>query len=293
MSEHALSGKIALVTGASRGLGVEVVRQLAAAGASVAAVARDAAGLADAVAAAEGARVSPGQRFAAVPADLADLGSLSDVVARAIRDCGGDAVDVLVNNAAYQGPIGVLDAVDFDQWRAVFDVNLFAPVRLCQLVLPGMRRRGRGKIINLSGGGGTAPRPDFSAYATTKCAIVRLTETLAVELKGTGIDVNAVAPGAMNTRMLQETLAAGPGLVRHEYDKAVQQQQSGGAPPAKAAALIAHLASPASDGISGRLIAAMWDDWATLAEHKAELNKSDVYTLRRILPKERGMTWGG
>ena len=128
------------------------------------------------------------------------------------------AVDVLVNNASVQGPIGPLETVDFAAWRAVFEVNLFAaaPVPAGPAV---HARSGRGKIINVSGGGATGPRPDFSAYALTKVAIVRLTETLAEELKGMAIDVNAVAPGAMNTRMLEEVLAAGPAAAPREYER--------------------------------------------------------------------------
>jgi len=190
-----------------------------------------------------------------------------------------------------QGPIGPLETVDFAAWRAVFEVNLFAAARLCQLVLPSMRASGRGKIINVSGGGATGPRPDFSAYALTKVAIVRLTETLGEELKGTAIDVNAVAPGAMNTRMLEEVLAAGPAAAPREYEAAVKRAQAGGTPPAKAAELIVWLATPASDGITGRLLSAVWDDWRGLTSRREELAKSDVYTLRRIVPKDRGLDW--
>src|SRR4029453_7422632 len=99
---------------------------------------------------------------------------------------------VLVNNAGIQGPIGPLESVDFTAWRAVFDVNVFAAARLCQLLIPAMKQKGWGKIVNLSGGGAAGSRPDFSAYAAAKTALVRLTETLADELKGTGIDVNSV-----------------------------------------------------------------------------------------------------
>jgi NAD(P)-dependent dehydrogenase (short-subunit alcohol dehydrogenase family) len=173
----------------------------------------------------------------------------------------------------------------------VFDVDFFAAARLSQLAIPEMRKSGGGKIINISGGGATGPRPDFSAYACAKTALVRLTETLAQELKDAKIDVNAVAPGAMNTRMLEETLAAGPHGASREYAAAVERAKSGGAPPERAAELVVFLASSASDGITGRLISAGWDDWAKLREHREKLAGSDIYTLRRIVPKDRGINW--
>jgi 3-oxoacyl-[acyl-carrier protein] reductase len=200
-------------------------------------------------------------------------------------------VDILVNNAAIQGPIGPLEAADWSAWKDVFQVDFFAPAYLCRLLIPWVKERRWGKIINVSGGGATSPRPDFSAYACAKTALVRLTETLAEELKGTGVDVNAVAPGPMNTRMLEETLAAGPGGATREYGAALVRSKEGGTPPEKAAELVAWLASPASDGITGRLISAVWDDWPKLAERREELAKTDVYTLRRIVPKDRGLSW--
>ena len=112
----------------------------------------------------------------------------------------------------------------------------FARAVLCRRVIPGMREREWGKIINVSGGGATGPRPDVTAYACAKTALVRLTETLAEELREAKIDVNAVAPGAMNTRMLDETIAAGPGGARREYKAAVERSRSGeGTPPDRAA----------------------------------------------------------
>jgi 3-oxoacyl-[acyl-carrier protein] reductase len=105
------------------------------------------------------------------------------------------------------------------------------------------------------------------------------------------VDVNAVAPGPMNTRMLEETLAAGPGGAKREYGAALVRSKEGGAPPEKAAELVAWLASPASDGITGRLISAVWDDWPKLAQRREELAQTDVFTLRRIVPKDRGLPW--
>ncbi len=262
--------------------------QLAGAGAHLFLVGRDAESLAEASRLATAARVDASQQILLRALDLAH----PDACEAATEDCvaawGG--VDILINNAGTQGPIGPLVAVDPAAWQATFDVNLFAPMRLSRRLIPTMRERGRGKIVNVSGGGATGPRPDFSAYACAKTALVRLTETLAEELKPDRIDVNALAPGAMNTRMLDEVLAAGPAGSR-EYAAALKRSREGGTPPATAAEAAVWLASPASDGITGRLISAVWDNWKELAGHADELAKSDVYTLRRILPKDRGFSW--
>jgi NAD(P)-dependent dehydrogenase (short-subunit alcohol dehydrogenase family) len=152
-----------------------------------------------------------------------------------------------------------------------------------------MKKKGSGKIINLSGGGATNPLPRLSAYAASKAAVVRLTETLAEELREHSIMVNAIAPGALNTRLLDEVLEAGPELVGSEfYEKALKQRETGGAPIEKGVALCVYLASSASDGITGKLISALWDPWENLGELRSELEKSDIYTLRRIVPEDRG-----
>src|SRR5690606_11210471 len=127
----------------------------------------------------------------------------------------------LVNNAAIQGPIGPLESNDPQQWIDTIHTNLIGPAMLCRAVLPGMKRSGYGKIINLSGGGATSPRANVSAYAAAKTGLVRLTETLAEEVKPARIDINAIAPGAMNTRLLDEILAAGRERVGDgEYERA-------------------------------------------------------------------------
>jgi NAD(P)-dependent dehydrogenase (short-subunit alcohol dehydrogenase family) len=156
-------------------------------------------------------------------------------------------------------------------------------------VVPIMRRQGHGKIIALSGGGATQPLPHLSAYAAAKAGVVRFAETLAEELKGSGIDVNSVAPGALNTRLLDEVLVAGPERVGNSfYERALRQRQEGGTPLEKGAELIAFLASAESDGITGRLLSAVWDDWSALPDQRERLSQSDVYTLRRIVPADRG-----
>jgi NAD(P)-dependent dehydrogenase (short-subunit alcohol dehydrogenase family) len=288
MSLPALNGKTALVTGASRGLGLEIARHLAAAGADVAMIAKNPAALS--VAREQVQMEHPQRRIIAHAADLADVAAIDVLLAALNPDL--PTIDILVNNAGVQGPIGPLEKIDFAAWRQVFETNFFAAARLTQLLIPRMRSSGRGgKIINISGGGATGPRPDFSAYAAAKTALVRLSETLAEELKPDAIDVNAVAPGAMNTRMLEEVLAAGRDAAPREYDAAVKRTAEGGVPPAKAAETVVFLASPASNGITGKLISAVWDDWAKLPARREALANSDVYTLRRIVPKDRGLGW--
>jgi NAD(P)-dependent dehydrogenase (short-subunit alcohol dehydrogenase family) len=288
MTRTTLEGKVAFVTGASRGLGLEIARRFFDAGAHVMMVARDADSL--------GAACNdlpdpflPGQHSAWHPTDLARPGDIDAAIDHCYEKLGD--VDILVNNAAVQGPLGPFESADWDAWRGVFEVDFFAAAYLCRRVIPGMRRDGKGKIINISGGGAASPRPDVSAYACAKTALVRLTEILAEELKDARIDVNAVAPGPMNTRMLEETIAAGPGAAKREYAAAVERSKTGGTPRGKAAELVAWLASAESDGITGRLISAVWDDWPKLAERREELAKTDVYTLRRIVPKDRGLSW--
>jgi NAD(P)-dependent dehydrogenase (short-subunit alcohol dehydrogenase family) len=253
-----LTGRTALVTGGTRGLGLEIARAYERAGARVLVTGRDQAAL-------------DASGFEAVRADVSDRAACEAAVARA-------APDVLVNNAAVTGPIGPLEDNDWDAWLRTVEINLLGTVLMCRAAVPGMRQRGYGKIVNLSGGGATGPRPNFSAYATAKAAVVRFTETLAAELAGTGVDVNAIAPGALNTRMRDDVLAAGPQRAGAEYAQALERAETSFEPATR---LAVFLASSASDGISGRLLAALWDDWESL--DGASLD-ADAYTLRRVVP---------
>jgi NAD(P)-dependent dehydrogenase (short-subunit alcohol dehydrogenase family) len=214
------------------------------------------------------------------------------VVEGAVATFGG--VDVLVCNAGVYGPKGPIERVDWHEWAQAINVNLCGAVLCCRAVLPHFRARKSGKIILLSGGGATKPLPFLSAYAASKAALVRFGETLAEEVKDAGIDVNAVAPGALNTRLLEEVLEAGPEQVGQEfYKQSLAQKEKGGTPLETGAALCAFLASSQSDGITGRLISAVWDPWKDLPARRDELAASDIYTLRRIVPEDRGKTWSG
>jgi NAD(P)-dependent dehydrogenase (short-subunit alcohol dehydrogenase family) len=285
-----LEGRTALITGANQGLGLAIARAYVEAGASVFLCARDAARL-DRARSEVAALASPGQMVLARPADV----SREDDVAR-LAEAALEAfprLHVLVNNAGVYGPIGRVEDAPWDAWVRAIEINLFGSILMCRAVLPHFRENRYGKIVQLSGGGATNPLPRISAYAVSKAAIVRYAETLAEEVRGTGIDVNSIAPGALNTRMLDEILQAGPEKVGQAfYERSVKQKETGGAPLDKGADLALFLASSASDGITAKLISAVWDDWEHWPEHLNELSSSDVYTLRRIAGRDRGFEWG-
>jgi NAD(P)-dependent dehydrogenase (short-subunit alcohol dehydrogenase family) len=283
-----LAGRGAIITGASQGLGRTIAARFLEQGAGIVVVARTEEDLQRTREELAPLAVHRGQVVHGVPGDISRQDSCEAIVAAARAAL--PEVTILVNNAGVYGPIGRVEEVDWNAWMRAVEINLFGTVLMCRAVLPLMRARGYGKIVNISGGGAAAPLPRFSAYAAGKAAVVRLTETFAEELRESGVYVNAIAPGALNTRLLDEVLAAGPEKAGEDfYRKSVRQQQDGGTPLDKAAALAVFLASAASDGISGRLLSALWDDWARLPEWKDELAKTDVYTLRRIVTEDRGI----
>lgn len=285
-----LLGKQAIITGANQGLGLEIARKYVLAGADVMLCARNATMLEDArLVLAELA--APGQKIATQTADVSKEADVQNVMAETLRHLGG--CHVLVNNAGVYGPKGEIESVDWAEWVKAIEINVMGSVLMSRAVLPHFKAQAYGKIIQLSGGGATSPMPRISAYAVSKAAIVRYVETLAEEVRGTGIDVNAIAPGALNTRMLDEILQAGPQQVGQDfYDRSVKQKESGGAGLEKGADLALFLASAASDGITAKLISAVWDNWEHWPEHLRELSSSDAYTLRRIAGRDRGLNWG-
>ena len=289
MDNVSFLGKTVLLTGASRGLGLHIAEAFWSRGADLFLVARSGEILA-ALCGRLSAAAPGGRRVDQLASDLARPEAPGEIF-EALRKFS-PRLDVLVNNAAIVGPVGPLADNDWAQWQKTIQVNLLAPIALCRMAIQKMKSQGGGAIVNLSGGGATSPRPFFSAYGTAKAGLVRFTETIAVEAAPYGIRLNAIAPGALNTEMLDTVLRAGPAAAGEtEYRKALQQAESGGASPLAPAELAVFLASDAAAGISGRLISAAWDPWRKLANHTAELAGSDVYTLRRIVPKDRGLSW--
>jgi NAD(P)-dependent dehydrogenase (short-subunit alcohol dehydrogenase family) len=287
----ALAGRSAIVTGGNQGLGEAIAERLAAEGASLLLCARGEAALVE-VAERLARKAASGQKILGLKVDVADPAQVAGMVRTALDAFG--RVDIVVNNAGIYGPMGLTHEVDWDEWVQALQINLFGLVAVCRAVTPAMIAQRHGRIINLSGGGATNPLPRLSSYAASKAAVVRFTETLALELKEYGITVNAIAPGALATRMTRQLIDAGPERVGAAFHGRMQKiQEAGGTPLQLGAELAAYLASDKSAGITGRLIAAQWDKWRTLHERAAELDASDIYTLRRIVPEDRGRDWDG
>ena len=162
----------------------------------------------------------------------------------------------------------------------------------CRELIPHFKQNKYGKIIVLSGGGATNPMPNLSSYATAKAAVVRLVETLSKELLSYNVDINTIAPGAMSTRMMQQVIDAGPEIVGDEFFKKNQNWKQNGATSMELGTNLAvYLSTADSNGVTGKLISAQWDDWKNFGNHLNDLQNSDIYTIRRIVPEDRNKKW--
>lgn len=278
-----LRNKKAIISGASKGLGAAIAEAYVKEGAHVVICARNEIELLKKQAELKG--ITPiNNKIIAIPTDVASPEQVEYLIKTTDKELGG--IDILVANAGIYGPKGPLEMLDWQEWSNAIDINLKGTVLQCREVIPIFKKQKYGKIIIVSGGGATKPMPNFSAYAASKAGIVRFSETLANELQAFNIDVMAISPGALNTGFLDEVLSAGPENVGHKfYQVSIEQAKTGGSSPELAADLSVYLASNAADGITGKLISAIWDPWSNLHEYYPEIAMTDAYTLRRIKPE--------
>jgi 3-oxoacyl-[acyl-carrier protein] reductase len=282
-----LKNKTAIITGANQGFGLEVAKFFAKEGANLLLTARNYEKL---IIAKKEVEAVSNSKVEILQVNVANAADNQKTAMKAIDLFG--KIDILVANAGIYGPKGPSEEVDWEEWASAIDINLKGAVLSCRSVMEHMKKNRFGKIIILSGGGATKPMPNISAYAVSKAGVVRFAETIAEELKDYNIDVNAVAPGALNTRLLNEILEAGPTQVgKAFYEQSLKQHETGGTSLDKGANLCVYLASEESNGITGKLISAVWDHWESFAEKKDELKNSDIYTLRRIVPEDRNKKW--
>jgi NAD(P)-dependent dehydrogenase (short-subunit alcohol dehydrogenase family) len=225
------------------------------------------------------------------PCDVADWNALQNC-ARKISEAW-TSIDALICCAGTQEPIGPAMEIDPHAWRKNLGVNLDGTFFSIRAFYPLLKKSAeRAKVICFSGGGSTGPRPNFAAYGVAKTGVVRLVEMLAAEWQDHAPDINAIAPGAIFTKMTEEILARGEKLAgRKEFESAAKLPPDNTAKLEKVLGLVEFLLSQKSDGISGRIISAPWDPWQNLAVLRDELMSSDIYTLRRIVPEDRGKKW--
>ena len=245
MSER-LEGRVAIVTGAGRGIGRATAALLAREGADVACVARTGSELAEAAADVRAA----GRTAVEIQADIGDPGAAALIAARAQAELGD--VGILVNNAATVTPVGPTAAVDPEQWARALAVNVVGPMRLTRVLLDGMLKRGWGRIVNISSGIAAAPAAmvGMNAYAASKAALEAHTLNLAAELAGTGVTVNVLRPGTVDTAMPAWIRAQPPAQIGAAlHDRFMVMHESGVmAPPARAADMIVNLLAGEATG---------------------------------------------
>ncbi len=272
-----LDGKVAIITGASKGIGRAIAKTFAKEGCNLVTVSRN---FDEIRKAAEelgkfGPEVLPLACDVSVPKDVKEM------VKETIKRFG--RIDIFVNNAGIYGPFGPFVDNDLEMWKKAIDINLMGTMICTKYVLPYMIRSGKGKIINLSGGGSGGPAtPTISAYVTSKMAVVRFTEVIAEEVKDHNIQVNSIAPGAVNTRLLDQVLGAMGKVEKKFLERSLKQRETGGVPPEKAADLALFLASEESDAVTGKLISAVWDDYRNFGKRLEEIIGTSLYTVRRI-----------
>ena len=268
-----LDGQVAIVTGGGRGIGRTIAGGLAAEGAAVTVTARSVDQLAEAAAAIQAA----GGRALALHADVTDLAAVERVVEETEQKLG--PVDLLVNNAGVLGPLGPLWEVNLAEWRRCIEVHFTGAATTAHVVLPGMVRRGRGRIINVGSIVALRPTPYVSAYGIAKTALLRLTEALAAETREHSVHVFAIEPGAVHTAMIDELVTspwlqkALPTVPREDPVRAWSMAGEG------AAQLCIRLAAGEADVLSGRFINVR-DDLAELVRRAPEIEQGDLYTLR-------------
>ena len=272
-----LQDRVALITGGGRGIGRAIALAYAREGARLALAARTASELDETAAQAQ----ELGAETCVVTADVTQPGQVEEMARQA--EARFSRIDILVNNAGIIGPIGALEDNDVDSWLRTIQVNLVGTFLCCRAVIPVMRRQGRGKIINLSGSGATSAPHHMSAYGSSKVAVIRLTEILSLELADCDIQINALGPGSIHTRMWEEIRDSARAVGDTElYQFGQQVTSGGGASIERAADLAVWLGGESSGKLSGRLVHAVMDDYPSLPERIPEIMASDAYTLRRI-----------
>ncbi|HET9284318.1 MAG TPA: SDR family oxidoreductase [Candidatus Angelobacter sp.] len=267
-----LSGQTAVVTGGSRGIGRAIALKLAAAGARIAVLARSVRELAETVSMIQQA----GGVAQAVPTDVSSAEAVHKAFQGIEQSLG--PVDLLVNNAAAIKPFGPFWETDMEEWWRTMEVNVRGPLLCSQCVLPGMVARRRGRIINIVSGAGAVTTPYYTAYVTSKAALIRFTECVALEAREHGVALFSVSPGTVRTAMTEYSLTSPEGQkwlpwFRRIFDENIN------VPAERPAELVLELASGRVDALSGRMVS-IYDDLNAMLANAAKIEKQNLYALK-------------
>lgn len=267
-----LKDKVIVITGGARGIGRSIAQACQKQGAKVIVAARSKADLE------ETQKLFP---CTAIRCDVSDGKEIKNLMKIANEQ---GPIFGLICAAGIYGTMGSFKDVDIEEWTKAIDINLTGTARSVHAALPYMKPNSR---IILFSGGGQGGMSNFSAYTTSKGGIWRLTETLGAELAKDHIYLNAMAPGAVNTKLLDELLAAGPDKVGPEmYKKSLEQKKNGGQSADNAAKLTLYFLSEKSKGLYGKTISAVWDPFESFQPD--DLMKDEIFTFRRVVDHQGG-----
>ncbi len=290
MENEILKGKTAIVSGASSGIGLKISERFIEKGANVIICSRSEKNLKFAY---DHLKIlkKKYQKIFIQKTDIAKTDEIDLLLENSFKEF--KKIDILINNAGIIGPKGKFEELNWEEWKYALETNFLGSAYFIKQLLPHFKKNNYGRIVQLSGGGATQPVPFQSIYAASKAGIVRFIETIASEISEFNITANCLAPGALNTKITDELLQAGPEkLGKKIYEKVLKQKESGGAPMEKAVSLALALSTNDYPKLNGKLISAIWDDWENIHNYYEILNQTDVYTLRRITAKDRNYSWG-
>lgn len=280
-----LKGKVAIITGGSRGIGKAIAEKFAKEGCNLMLAARTKSEL-DSTSKVLHDKFNT--KVFAHETDISDEDSIKSMVNKTIKEF--NQIDILVNNAGIIGPMGEISEINSKEFFRTFRNNVGGTIFCIRAILPHMKKQKSGCIINMSGGGALFPLPYYDAYSASKASIVRLTENLAIEFANYNISVTAISPGAVNTKMFDEQLKADKKSIGEKNWQILQDRLAkGGDSIEKAPELALYIASEMQPELNGKVISAIWDDWHKISENKDKFADSDVFTMRRIVPKDRGI----
>ncbi len=275
--------KTFFITGANQGLGFEIAKYFAKKGANLIICARNK------------KKLDLAKKFLtnlshygivkSYQLDISDYAKVDIFFSKILRK---NKIDILINNAGVYGPKGKSEEISWKLWKNTININLLGSIYIINKFIKYFKKQKHGKIIQIAGGGAASFFPFFSPYAVSKAGLVRFVENISKEVENKNIFINAIAPGPINTRMLDEVLQAGPHKVGKDfYYNAIRQKKEGGTDIQKIISLVEYLSHKKSDGISGKLISVLWDNWNTFHNKIDILKNSDVGTLRRVTGRDR------